>query len=110
MDKFKKKGIFYIILMVNFLIFPLIIVDTGSAMFLLLIVIPLVCLISSIFFGLINGFDIWYILFTVIMVILMVLIHLNSSGSIYIVIYSILAFSGDLTGVLLKNWERIYKS
>lgn len=62
MEKLKKNMVFYLLLLIDFYIIPLVIKDTGSAMIVMLAIIPLICLIISVFYGIRNGFDYWYIL------------------------------------------------
>ena len=57
MDKIKKNWIYYLIIFIAFYLVPILIKDTGSGMFILLIVIPLITLITSIVYGLRNTFD-----------------------------------------------------
>ena len=63
----KKNIIFYILLFIDFYIIPRFIKDTGSAVIVMLMIIPLICLITSVFYGIRNGFDFWYILIAAIM-------------------------------------------
>lgn len=45
----KKNIIFYILLFIDFYIIPRFIKDTGSAVIVMLMIIPLICLITSVF-------------------------------------------------------------
>ena len=47
----KKNIIFYILLFIDFYIIPRFIKDTGSAVIVMLMIIPLICLITSVFYG-----------------------------------------------------------
>ena len=67
MDKLKKNMVFYLLLLIDFYIVPWFIKDTGSAMIVMLVIIPLICLITSVFYGIRNGFNFWYILIVAIM-------------------------------------------
>ena len=49
MDKLKKNMIFYIVLLADFYVIPCLIKDTGSGMIVMLMIVPLVCLVTSIF-------------------------------------------------------------
>ena len=60
MDKIKKNWINYFIILIAFYIVPMLIKDTGSGMFILLIVIPLITLITSLIYGLRNTVDFIY--------------------------------------------------
>ena len=61
MDQLKKNIVFYLLLLMDFYIVPWFIKDTGSAMLVMLVVIPLICFIISFFYGIRNGFDLCYI-------------------------------------------------
>lgn len=54
----KKNIIFYILLFIDFYIIPQFIKDTGSAVIVMLMIIPLICLITSVFYGIRNGLQI----------------------------------------------------
>ena len=60
MDKIKKNWIYYLIIFITFYLIPILIKDTGSGIFILLIVIPLITLFTSIIYGLSNKFDFIY--------------------------------------------------
>lgn len=62
MEKVKKNMVFYLLLLIEFYIIPSFMKDTGSAMIVMLVLIPLLCLITSVFYGIRNGLDFWYIL------------------------------------------------
>lgn len=80
MDKLKKNILFYILLFVDFYVIPWFIKDTGSAMIVMLMIIPLICFITSIFYGIRNGFDFWYILIVAIMFTPSIFMFYNSSA------------------------------
>ena len=50
-DKLKRNIVFYLLLLIDFYIIPWFIKDTGSAMIVMLIIIPLICLVTSTFYG-----------------------------------------------------------
>ena len=49
MEQLKKNIVFYLLLLMDFYIVPWFIKDTGSAMLVMLVVIPLICFIISFF-------------------------------------------------------------
>lgn len=51
MDKLKKNMVFYLLLLIDFYIVPWFIKNTGSAMIVMLVIIPLICLITSVSTG-----------------------------------------------------------
>ena len=92
----KKNIIFYILLFIDFYIIPRFIKDTGSAVIVTLMIIPLICLITSVFYGIRNGFDFWYILIAAIMFTPSIFVFYNSSAWVYVVGYAVIALLGNL--------------
>ena len=78
MDKIKKNWVYYFIIFITFYLIPILIQDTGSGMFILLIVIPLITLITSIIYGLRNVFDFIYPLIVAILFIPTLFIYYNA--------------------------------
>lgn len=99
----KKNIIFYILLFIDFYIIPRFIKDTGSAVIVMLMIIPLICLITSVFYGIRNGFDFWYILIAAIMFTPSIFIFYNSSAWVYVVGYAVIALLGNLIALLLRK-------
>lgn len=103
MDKIKKNWIYYLIIFIAFYIVPMLIKDTGSGMFILLIVIPLITLITSLKYGLRNTVDFIYPLIVAILFIPTLFIYYNISAWVYIIAYSLIAFIGELLGKTLQK-------
>lgn len=103
MDKIKKNWVYYFIIFITFYLIPILIQDTGSGMFILLIVIPLITLITSIIYGLRNVFDFIYPLIVAILFIPTLFIYYNASAWTYILVYSIIAVIGELLGKTLQK-------
>lgn len=83
---------------IAFYIFPMIIQDTGSAMLIMLIGIPLICFIVAIVFGIKRSFNWIYPLAVALLFAPTVFIFYNESAAIYIVAYGIIALVGNLIG------------
>lgn len=83
---------------IAFYILPMIIQDTGSAMLVLLIVIPLICLVTAIVFGIKKSFNWIYPLAVALLFAPTVFLFYNESAAIYIVAYGIIALVGNLIG------------
>ena len=98
MDKLKKNILIYILLIINFYVLPSLIKDTGTAMIMLLVVIPMITLFISIFYGKKNGFDIWYVISVGILFFPSIFIFYNSSALIYVIVYTIIALIGNFVG------------
>ena len=103
MDKIKKNWVYYFIIFITFYLIPILIQDTGSGMFILLIVIPLITLIASIIYGLRNVFDFIYPLIVAILFIPTLFIYYNTSAWTYILVYSMIAVIGELLGKTLQK-------
>lgn len=102
MDKIKKNWINYFIILIAFYIVPMLIKDTGSGMFILLIVC-LITLITSLIYGLRNTVDFIYPLIVAILFIPTLFIYYNISAWVYIIAYSLIAFIGELLGKTLQR-------
>lgn len=103
MEKLKKNWIYYLIILIAFYLVPMLIKDTGSGMFILLIVIPLITLITSLIYGLRNTVDFIYPLIVAILFIPTLFIYYNTSAWVYIISYSMIAVIGELLGKTLQK-------
>ncbi|WP_281714697.1 hypothetical protein [Allobaculum stercoricanis] len=72
-------------------------------MVVMLVILPMICLITSIFYGIRNGFDFWYILIVAIMFTPTLFIFYDSSAWVYIIGYAIVALIGVLIGLPFRN-------
>lgn len=106
MDKLKKNIVFYILLFIDFYVIPSFIKDTGSAMIVMLMIIPLICLLTSVFYGIRNGFDFWYILIVAIMFTPSIFMFYNSSAWVYVVGYTVIALLGNLIALPLRKGRK----
>lgn len=91
--------------MVNIICFyllTLLMKDTGSAMFILLFVIPVITFVNAIIFGKKNSFDILYPLLVMVIFVPYVLIYMNESATIYIFIYGAISLMGLIVGSRLR--------
>ena len=103
MDKLKKNMVFYLLLLIDFYIVPWFIKNTGSAMIIMLMIIPLICLVTSIFYGIRNGFDFWYILIVAIIFMPSIFMFYNSTAWVYVVGYAVIALLGNLIALPLRK-------
>ena len=103
MDKLKKNMIFYIVLLADFDVIPCLIKDTGSGMIVMLMIVPLVCLVTSIFYGIRNGFRFLYILIVLIMLIPSIFIFYNYTAWVYVVAYTVIALLGNLIALPFRK-------
>ena len=87
--------------MVNIICFyllTLLMKDTGSAMFILLFVIPVITFVNAIMCGKKNSFDILYPLLVMVIFVPYVLVYMNESATIYIFIYGAISLMGLIVG------------
>ena len=103
MDKLKKNLIFYVLLSIDFYVIPWFIKDTGSGMFMMLLIIPVIWFVTSIGYGMKNGFCFWYALIAAIMFIPSVFVFYNVTAWIYIIAYGGIALLGNLAALLLRR-------
>lgn len=103
MDKIKKNWIYYLIIFITFYLIPILIKDTGSGIFILLIVIPLITLITSLIYGLRNTVDFIYPLIVAILFIPTLFIYYNTSAWVYVIAYSMISLIGELLGKTLQR-------
>lgn len=103
MNKLKNNTVFYLLLLIDFYVIPSFIQDTGSAMIMMLIIMPLICLIISIFYGIRNGLDFGYVLMVALLFIPSIFIFYNSSAWIYVFGYAAIGFFGNLIALLFRK-------
>lgn len=91
------------IISVDFYLLPMVIKDTGTAMLMLLIVVPLICFICSLIYGLIKPFSIFYSAIVAFLFIPCIFIFYNSSAWVYIIAYGIIALIGSVIGMYISK-------
>lgn len=98
--------LFYIMInIVAFYIFPFLSKTAGGFIFTLIFLIPMVTFISSLIYGIINGFNIVYPIIIGLIFIPCVFTYYSGSAWIYVFIYSILSLIGSLTGSRSDQYE-----
>ena len=88
------------VIMLDFYLLPLLIRDTGSAMLMLLIVVPLICFVCSLVYGIKNSFCLAYAIAVAILFIPTILIFYNSTTWVYIFGYGAIALAGNAIGMV----------
>ena len=84
-------------LCIDFYLLPFLAKDTGTAMLLMLCVMPLAALVSGIIYGVRNGFQIALSIAALLLFIPTVFIHYNSSAWVYAPAYAVIVLVG--TGI-----------
>lgn len=103
MEQLKKNIVFYLLLLMDFYIVPWFIKDTGSAMLVMLVVIPLICFIISFFYGIRNGFGLCYIGIAAMMFAPSIFIFHNASAWLYTVAYAVIALLGNVIALPFRK-------
>lgn len=103
MERFKRALPFYIAMLLNFYLLPLLIADTGTAMVVLLVLVPVICFAISVVYGIKNGFHLEYAAIIAVLFIPSIFIYYNSSAWVYIIGYGIIAFVGNLVSSLFRK-------
>ena len=106
MKAFIKKYYVYILVMLAFYVAaPLLCRNTGSAIFTLLCLLPVILFILSLVYAKMNGFK-WYLSIIIGLLWLPATIYLNESASIYALIYGVISFVGQGVGFLINSLFR----
>ncbi|MEQ3280543.1 hypothetical protein AAA072_01155 [Finegoldia magna] len=98
MNRIKKLLPYLMVNVICFYLLTLLMKDTGSAMFILLFVIPVITFVNAIICGKKNSFDILYPLLVMVIFLPYVLIYMNESATIYIFIYGAISLMGLIVG------------
>lgn len=102
MNRIKKLLPYLMVNVICFYLLTLLMKDTGSAMFILLFVIPVITFVNAIMCGKKNSFDILYPLLVMVIFVPYVLIYMNESATIYIFIYGVISLMGCFVGSRLR--------
>ena len=101
----KSIIIFLFINIALFYILPLFIVDTGSAIIVLLGILPLCCLFVAVIYGCLNSFHLTYPLLIALVFAPTIWIFFNESAWVYIPAYGIIALIGNLIGAGIYKYR-----
>ena len=102
MNRIKKLLPYLMVNIICFYLLTLLMKDTGSAMFILLFVIPVITFVNAIMCGKKNSFDTLYPLLVMVIFVPYVLIYMNESATIYIFIYGVISLMGCFVGSRLR--------
>ncbi|MEA5135964.1 MAG: hypothetical protein VB035_07465 [Candidatus Fimivivens sp.] len=101
MEETKKLLPYLFIILLDFYFLPLLIKDTGTAMLLLLVVMPLICFVCSFIYGLKHSYRLFYALIVTALFVPSIYVFYNSSAWVYALGYGIIALVGNLSGAML---------
>lgn len=101
---FLRSALFAVALaLIAFYLIPFLIVDTGSGMFFLLAVIPLLCFFAGLAYGIRDGFRWYFALLAALLFLPAIPLHFNSSALVYAPVFGALCLLGNFVGSLLRG-------
>ena len=103
MKKIREMSVYLIVIILAFYVLPAFINDTGTGIFFLLILTPIICFVTSIIYGIRHSFNLIFLLIIMILFIPTIFIFYNESAAVYVLIYGIIATIGNLLGSLIKK-------
>ena len=103
MKKIREMSVYLIVIILAFYVLPVFINDTGTGIFFLLILTPIICFVTSIIYGIRHSFNLIFLLIIMILFIPTIFIFYNESAAVYVLIYGIIATIGNLLGSLIKK-------
>jgi len=103
MKKIREMSVYLIVIILAFYVLPVLINDTGSSIFFLLILIPIICFLTSLIYGIRHFFNLIFLLIIMALFIPTIFIFYNESAAVYVLIYGIIAAIGNLLGSLIKK-------
>ncbi len=103
LTKLKHMLPYLAVIAADFYLAPLLIQDTGSAMMLLMLIIPLVCFAASVWYGVRHRFSPYFVLIVGILFAPTIFMFYNYTAWIYIIWYLISALTGNLIGTAFNK-------
>lgn len=94
----RQKALIYGGLLINYYLLPILMIDTGTGMFILLFLMPALTLVLSYGYGRNFGFNLVYSVLVTILFLPTIWIHYNGSAMIYLYINGILSLLGQALG------------
>jgi len=106
MQSIKKMLPYLLICAIAFYVLPLFGQTTGGFMLILLVVIPFICFLTSLVYGLINEWNLLYPILVGLLFAPTVFLFYNSSAWVYIIGYAFLSFVGIYVGKSIKEGRK----
>ena len=103
MEKLKKYLPYLLIDVLAFYGLPFFIRDTGTAMFILLLVLPVICFITALIFGRKYKFHITYTLAVAVLFTPSLFLFYNKSAWIYVPTFAGISLIGNLLGYMFHH-------
>jgi len=103
MKKLRDMIPYLAVIILDFYLLPLLIRNTGSAMLMLLVVVPLICFICSLAYGIKNSFHLLYVIVVAILFIPTIPIYYNTTAWVYVFGYGVIALAGNAIGMVFSK-------
>ncbi|WP_276885805.1 hypothetical protein [Anaerococcus lactolyticus] len=103
MEKLKQMLPYLLIMIGIFYVSPMLIIDTGSGMFILLVLVPLACLLTSLAYGFKNFFTLTFPILVMLIFIPSIFIFYNDSAIVYVFAYGAISLVGSFLGASLSG-------
>lgn len=98
MEKLKKMLPYLLTIIGMFYLLPSLMKDTGSAIIILLILMPLGCFLTSLAYGVKNSFSWPYPIFVMLLFLPSIFIFYNESAMVYVFVYGLISLLGSFVG------------
>lgn len=98
MEKLKKMLPYLLTIIGMFYLLPTLMKDTGSAIIILLILMPLGCFLTSLAYGVKNSFSWPYPIFVMLIFLPSIFIFYNESAMVYVFVYGFISLLGSFVG------------
>jgi hypothetical protein len=89
-----------IVLLITYYVVPFLISDTGMGILVLLFIMPLVCFVCALVYGLRRGFSLLFVLFGALLFVPSVFVFYNFSALVYVFVYGVVLLLGNVFGLL----------
>lgn len=106
MDRIKRYKWFLAGFAADFYVLPFLIRDTGSAIILLLVIMPVVCFCISAFYGMKYGFSLFLPLCAALLFVPSLFVFYNISAWVYAIVFGIVSVAGEFLGILGHRHDR----
>ena len=103
MEKLKQMLPYLLIMIGIFYVSPMLIIDTGSGMLILLVLEPLACLLTSLAYGFKNSFTLTFPILVMLIFIPSIFIFYNDSAIVYVFAYGAISLVGSFLGASLSG-------
>lgn len=92
-----------LLLLINYYALPFFIEDGGTAMLVLLVIIPVIGFVCSIIYGVKHGFHLIYAGIAALLFVPSIFLYYNSTAWVYVLFYGGIAFAGNRMGLIFAD-------